>query len=168
MMVARNVRRLHRIDMRLYCQEVLGQVGCSLFCSADFQPRCVLRILTLATGIGCFLVGGLITFAIIRAIGKGSPELAFVMGAVLGTQVAAVVHHRQSGTTNSLAVKLSLGLALAVGAIVLGSILHVIFSPFEYPEISIPIAAVGSFVFPFVLFDTMWKTLSKAKTSKAG
>ena len=124
-----------------------------------------MRIITLVTGISCFFVGALITLGIIRAIEKGSPELAFVVGAILGTQIAALVHHRQPGTSNSLAVMLSLGITLAVAAVVLGSILHVVFAPFNYPEISVPIAAVGSFVFPFVLFDTMWKALSKGKVN---
>lgn len=122
-----------------------------------------MRVHTLATGIGCFVLGATITFAVIRAIDKGSPELAFVAGAILATQMAAVVHHRQHGTTNDFAIRLGLGAALAAAAIIVGGVLHLAFSPFRYPEISVPIAAIGSFVFPFVLFGAMWNTLSKAK-----
>ena len=51
----------------------------------------------LAIAVLSQLVGGGITFAVVRMVGKGSPELAFVVGAILGTQLAAVVHHRIGG-----------------------------------------------------------------------
>ena len=38
---------------------------------------------------------------------------------------------------------------------------HLTASPFKFVEISVPFAAVGSFVFPFVLFNTMWNALPK-------
>ena len=107
------------------------------------------------------LVGGAVTFAVIRMLGKGSPELAFVVGAALGAQMAAVAHHRAEGAVSSTRVKAITGAALALGVIILGVILHFAFAPFEFPAISIPISAVGAFVFPFVLFDTMWNALSK-------
>jgi hypothetical protein len=122
-----------------------------------------MRILTLATDIGCFFLGAIVTFAIIRGIDKGNPELTFVVGAILATNVAAMVHHRQSGTANNLAIKLALGAMLAISAVVFGVLLHFAFSPFKYPEVSVPIAAVGCFVFPLVLFNTMWKAMSKSK-----
>jgi hypothetical protein len=128
-----------------------------------FPREVTLRILTLVAGAGCFLFGATIAFAIVRAVEMGSPELAFVVGAILGTQVAAVVHHRQSGSTNSFLIKVALGATLAVTAVAMGIVLHFGFSAFNYPEISVPMGAIGSFVFPFVLFDTMWKALSKAK-----
>jgi hypothetical protein len=68
-----------------------------------------------------------------------------------------VVHYRQSGTTNSFSIKAALGAVLAISAVALGVILHFAFSPFEYVEVSVPIAAIGCFGFPFVLFDAMWK-----------
>ena len=108
-----------------------------------------------------FIAGGSITFAVIRWLGKGSPELAFVVGAVLGTQIAAVVHHRTPGAVSSPGVKAGVGTALALGAVLLGLVLHAFWKPFNYPEISIPIAVVGAFVFPFVLFEQMWNALSK-------
>lgn len=128
-----------------------------------FACEVTLRILTLAAGAGSFFVGAAITFAVIRLMEADHPELAFIVGAILGTELAALVHHRQEGTTNSFATKATVGLALAVAAVVVGITLHLMANPFHYPEISIPMAAVGSFVFPFVLFDTMWNALSKPK-----
>ena len=113
------------------------------------------------SAILAFCVGGSVTFAVVRYLGKGSPELAFVLGAILGTQIAAVVHRRQPEASNSLAVKVRVGAALVLSTILLGIVMHALWKPFNYPEISIPIAVVGAFVFPFVLFDQMWKTVSK-------
>jgi hypothetical protein len=109
------------------------------------------------------LVGGAVTFAVVRMIGKGNPELAFVVGAVLGTQLAAVAHRRAAGAASSPGVKASVGAALACGALLMGVALHLAFAPFPFPGISIAFAVVGSFVFPFVLFDTMWNALSKKR-----
>jgi hypothetical protein len=117
----------------------------------------------LAVAVVSLLVGGAVTFAVIRMVGKGSPELAFVVGAVLGTQLAAVVHHRTPGAASSSRVKAAIGVALACGVVVLGAVLHLAFAPFEFAWVSIPIAAVGAFVFPFVLFDTMWNALTKKR-----
>ena len=113
------------------------------------------------SAILAFIVGGGITFAVVRWLGKGSPELAFVVGAVLGTQIAAVVHRRSPAAVSAPGVKVGVGAALALSTILLGALMHALWKPFDYPEISIPIAVVGSFVFPFVLFDTMWNALSK-------
>ena len=108
-----------------------------------------------------FIVGGCITFAVVRWLGKGSPELAFIVGAVLGTQIAAVVHRRSPGAVSSPRVKAGVGVALALSTILLGTVMNALWKPFDYPEISIPIAVVGAFVFPFILFETMWNALSK-------
>lgn len=120
-----------------------------------------LKAIALGTGVVSFFIGAAVTFAAIRLIGKGSPELAFVVGAILGTQLATVAHHRQPQATASAGTKLGLGVALGAAALIFGLLAHVAFRPYTYPDVSIPMAVVGSFVFPFVLFDTMWKALSK-------
>jgi hypothetical protein len=120
-----------------------------------------MKPVVLTVSVVSFLVGGGITFAVVKWLGIGSPELAFVVGAILGTQLAAVAHHRIPGATNSTGFKASVGGALATSAIALGIVLHAVFTPFQYVGISVPIAAFGAFVFPFVIFDTMWKALSK-------
>ena len=112
-----------------------------------------------------FLVAGGVTFAVIQWLGRGSPEMAFVAGAVVGTQVAAVVHHRTPRADSSAGVKAGVGAALAVGTVLLGAALHAGWKPFQFPGVSIPISVVGAFVFPFVLFDTMWDSLSKKRGS---
>ncbi len=108
-----------------------------------------------------FTVGAAVTFLAMWAISIGSPELAFIVGAVLGSQIGAIMHHRQPGSQSTVAAKAMLGVVLSVCAIIVGLVLYLTKNPFKFAEISIPIAAVGSFVFPFVLFNTMWNTLSK-------
>ena len=110
-----------------------------------------------------YAIGGAATFAVIRWLGKGSPDLAFVVGAVLGTEVAAIVHWRTggAGAGGTGWLKAAVGLALALSAGASGLLLHMAFRAFEHPDVSIPIGAAGAFLFPFVLFDTMSKTLSR-------
>lgn len=120
-----------------------------------------MKVAGYAFAILAFIVGGSITFAVVRWLGKGGPELAFVVGAVLGTQIAAIVHHRSPGAVSSPGVKAGVGAALALSTILLGIVLHALWKPFSYPEISIPIAMVGTFVLPFFLFDQIWNSLSK-------
>ncbi len=122
-----------------------------------------MKAIVLIVSVASCVIGGAATFAVIQWIGKGTPELAFIVGAIVGTQVGAVVHYRQKGATNSPATKAKLGLALGGANVAFGLVLHYAAAPFAYADVSIPIAAVGGFVFPFVLFDTMWNALSKYK-----
>ena len=117
---------------------------------------------TLIISAFCYFIGGAITILITRAISIEKPELSFVVGAILASQVGALLHHRQPGAEPTVSAKATLGAVLAVCAIILGFILHLTFNPFTFVAVSISISAVGSFVFPFVLFNTMWKALTKA------
>ena len=114
----------------------------------------------LIIAMAAFLAGGVFTFAIISALGVGAPELSFVVGAVLGTQVAALLH-RAPSADNGIRVKLTVGVTLAIGAVILGGVLYLAFNPFAYIETSVPIGVVGSFVLPLVLFGTMRNALSR-------
>jgi hypothetical protein len=52
---------------------------------------------------------------------------------------------------------------LAVVTAVFGLALHRLFAPFKFADVSIPISALGVFVFPFAIFNVMWFALSKSK-----
>ena len=71
-----------------------------------------------------FLAGASVTYLVIRTISIGSPELSFIVGAVLGSQVGAIIHHRQPGAEPTAAAKAILGVVLAVCALILGVVLH--------------------------------------------
>ena len=118
---------------------------------------------TLALAAILFVAGASITFAIIRWLGKGDPELSFIIGAILATQGAAAIHFYTPGSTNTTTGKAILGVVVAVTAVVYGLVLHYLFAPFKFAEVSIPICSIGAFFFPFGLFNTMWNALAKTK-----
>ncbi len=114
-----------------------------------------------------FIVSGGLAFLVIRAISMGNPELSFIVGAVIGSQTGAIMHHRHPGSQPTATAKLLLGVVLAACALVLGVILHVTANPFTFAEVSVPAAIVGSFAFPLLLFNTMWNALSKQQRSRS-
>ncbi len=110
-----------------------------------------------------FIAGGLITIAIIRWMNADNPELLFGMGSILGTQIGAIMHHRQPGATPNFRAKAMLGAVLALSTIALAMALHLTIRPFKFVEVSLPISTIGAFAFPFVIFNTMWKSLSSVR-----
>ena len=106
------------------------------------------------------LVGAAITFAIIRWLNKGDPELSFIVGSIIGIQVAAFWHTRTVGAQNTLLNKALLGIVLALTTAALGFMLHQLYEPFKFADISIGMSTLGSFIFPFVLYNTFWKALA--------
>jgi hypothetical protein len=122
-----------------------------------------MKTTTLAIAALVFIGAALVTFAIVRWLEIDAAELAFVVGGVLASQIAAVIHYRTPGSKNTVGVKVTLGVVLAIAALAFGLILNALFSPFKFAEISIPIATLGVFAFPFAVFGTTWNALSKSK-----
>jgi hypothetical protein len=112
---------------------------------------------------GAFVVGALLADAIIRAIGLGARDFALVVGAIIGSYVGAIVWHRQSPGTSPSSVKLGLGAVLSITAAGFALIYQAIGGWLAYPEVVIPIAAIGCFVFPFAVVGPIWKALSAGK-----
>jgi hypothetical protein len=123
-----------------------------------------LKVTTLAIAAAVFTGAASITFAIVRWLEQDA-DYAFAAGAILATQIAAIIHYRTPGSTNTIGVKAMLGAVLSLTALLFGLLLNAWFSPFKFADISIPIATLGAFGFPFVLFGTMWNALSKSKRS---
>lgn len=117
---------------------------------------------TIAIAAAVLIVGASITLAVTRWLGADA-EIAFVVGAVLATQVAAFVHFGTPGSVNSVKVKLVLGTVLAVAALLFGLLINALYSPFRFADVSIPIATIGTFGTPFVLFGQMWNVLFRSK-----
>ena len=123
----------------------------------------MLKLVSCLVSVLSLVVGAAITLGIVRAIGTGSAELAFVVGAIFATGAGVMMYYRQGGVSASAAVKFQLGAVLAVTAIVFGVAAQGAVGAFKYPAISIPVGAVGSFIFPFVLFNTLWKPFAQLR-----
>ena len=125
-----------------------------------------MKLATLFLATAVFVAAASITFTIIHWLKIGDPGLAFVAGAILGTQAGSLLHHRTPDAANTMGVKCLLGAVLAVTAALFGVALHVLFAPFKFAEITIPISAIGTFFFPFVIFNTMWSTMSQSRKKR--
>lgn len=112
---------------------------------------------------GIFVAVALLAHAINRAIGWAGIDSALVVAAIVASQAGTFVWHRQAPASAERSVKRGLGVVLSVTAVVFTLILHVISGWPVYPEVTIPIVAVGCFMFPFVVVGSLWKALSKGK-----
>ncbi len=105
-----------------------------------------------------YAVSTAIAFAVMRAIGHGDASMALLLGAILSSQAAALIYHRRQPERAPVAIKAAVGAVLVVAGVGMGLLIHTAWLPIEAPDIVIPIAAIGSFFFPFVLFETLRKT----------
>ncbi len=116
-------------------------------------------VLALVAQLACVAL----VFSLQRWLSPGpSNGLPFVVGSILGTQLGALTHARRAEARNTPGVKAALGVTLAAGAGLGGIALHRAVAPFEHPEITVGLSALGSAVFPFVLFNQMWRAVRGA------
>jgi len=121
--------------------------------------RSILSVLL--TALTC-LAGTLITYGIMVAGGFEQTGIIFIMGGIVGTQMAVWRMVKAAGQASiPLKEKALAGLVLGVTNGVTGVVLQWVAHPFLYPEIVIPIEGVGSFVFPFVLTGTLAKSFAR-------
>lgn len=107
------------------------------------------------------IVGSAIVAGIILGFHVGHETVALVVGATLGSGVAAWLYHRRNLNRAPGSVKMQTGVVLAVLCVIMAALIQAIWGWMAYPEIEIPIASVGTFVFPFVLFETMRNAVAK-------
>ena len=110
-----------------------------------------------------FVAIALLANAIIRAVGWEARDFALVAAAIVASQVGALVWHRQSPASAERSVKLGLGAALSVTAVAFTLVFQAMSGWLAYPEVTVPIAAIGCFVLPFAVVGPVWKALSKGK-----
>jgi hypothetical protein len=108
-----------------------------------------------------FVAVAFLADAIIRAIGWENRSFALVAAAIVGSEVGAIVWHWQGPGTPERSVKLGLGAVLSITAVAFALVFQAIGNWLTHPEVVIPIAAIGCFVFPFAVVGSMWKALSK-------
>jgi hypothetical protein len=106
-----------------------------------------------------------ITFCFVQA-GEQRSSLPFVMGAIVGTQAGVFALWKGGLPALTRRAKIRLALALAGTATVAGFITDVLLEMSRYPEVTLPIAALGSGIFPFVLADTFWKPLAQMRNKE--
>jgi len=110
-----------------------------------------------------FVAVALLAYAIILAGGWEAHDFALVAAAIAASQVGALVWHRQAPASAERSVKLGLGVVLSVTAVAFTLIFQAVSGWLAYPEIIVPIAAIGCFVFPFAVVGPVWRALSKGK-----
>ena len=112
-----------------------------------------------------YVIGVTLAYAIIAAF-DGDMNIALGMGAILGTQIGAWLYHRRESAAAPSSVKASVGLLMAALCVLQSLLFQALWGWLKYPEISIPIGALGAFVFPFVLYGTMQKAFVKTEAGK--
>jgi hypothetical protein len=113
-----------------------------------------------------YIVGVSLTYAIIATLHVGDVNISLVTGSVLGAVIGALLYHRRESATAPFSVKASVGLLMAILCVIQSLLFQALWGWQKFPEVSIPIGAVGSFLFPFVLYGTIQKALVKAKEGK--
>jgi hypothetical protein len=113
--------------------------------------------------VATFVAMAMLEDTAIRVAGWGARDFALIVAAIISNHVGVVIWHRQAPATSEQSVKLGLGAVLAVTAVVFTLIWQAISGWLEYPEVVVPLTAIGCFVFPFAVVGSLWKALAKGK-----
>jgi hypothetical protein len=108
-----------------------------------------------------------LALVVIAKLAVDDADFGWIAAAVVATFVGALSFHRRHPEKASLAAKATLGAVLAVLAVVEALVVLQCFWRWTpHPEVIIPIVAAGTFVFPVVIFNSVQKSLEKARTRK--
>jgi hypothetical protein len=118
-----------------------------------------LKPLALVLAAVAFAAAAGVALSLIRRFAVADDPLAMIVGATVGTMTGIVAHSRQPGAAPTRAARFSLGAALAATSLLVALVLHGLGLGFRLPEVTVPMSALGSFVFPFVFFGSTWKAL---------
>src|SRR5262245_56990922 len=94
-----------------------------------------------------FVAVALVAYVTIRAINWNATDFSLVVAAILGSQLGAVIWHRQAPETRERSVKLGLGAVLSPTAVAFALVFQATSNWLERPEVTVPIAAIGCFFF---------------------
>jgi hypothetical protein len=115
----------------------------------------IMKATELAIVAGAHLVAFAVAAAVIRLLGIGDPGLALIAGASLGAGIAAMLYHRRNPDIAPFAVKAAAGGVLSCMAVITGVLSQLLLKWMTCPEVVIPISAIGSFFFPWAVFNSM-------------
>lgn len=102
-----------------------------------------------------------IALPVIMRVKPDSPELALGVAAITGTWIAALLNHRCRSIPASLLAKAALGGEMAMLCIIECLVVQWQWHIFAMPEVIIPVSAVGTFGFPFVLFGIFERSFKR-------
>lgn len=121
-------------------------------------PMKLTQLLTVAgVHVATFAVA---LFAVMH-IQPDMPELALVVAAITGTFTGAFLYHRTETISASFSEKAAVGGVMAIICVVETLVAQSLWHIMDMPEVEIPISAIGTFVFPFVLFKPFEKSLRR-------
>lgn len=111
--------------------------------------------------VSVFVAVALSAYTIILAVGGEVRDFILAAAAITASQVGALVWHRQAPDSAERMVKLGLGTVLSVTSVAFSLILQAVSGWLAYPEVTVPIVAIGCFVLLFAIVGPLWKSLSK-------
>lgn len=122
-----------------------------------------------------YLISGLVysataffVFLVILLTQYDTHTLIFLMGSICA--LSYIAWQRSKHNITALATrdeKITIGILFANFTLIVGLALQLLFHPFEYPEITIGIAIIGSFIFPFIILNTFVKAFNKDLQKKS-
>jgi len=116
--------------------------------------------------IACvFAVAALVTYAIMQAVHidphRQQTSLALIVASLAATSLGAAIWRREAPDTPLMRVQALLGATLAVTSVAVSLAMQWAARWMAYPEIAIPVAAVGCFVYPFFGTKRVWEGAPK-------
>ena len=119
---------------------------------------------TLAASAAAYVGSAVVAFGLARVIGFEQLTLAFIVAAVVGSNVGPYYHRRRPDAEFTGRSKAQLGAVLFVSALLSGVALQLTVGGMVHPDIVVPIAALGSFAFPFAVSQSMWKATDRNRS----
>lgn len=110
-----------------------------------------------------YLVSFTITALIISYFKVSYPGLAFIVGSLAGTQIAAWSHCKCCNKLATYRIKAIIGGQLSLLSIIAGYFSQLLLNWIAFPKVTLSISAIGSFIFPFVIFGQIQKSFIKSK-----
>lgn len=98
---------------------------------------------------------------VVLTYGVGEPDYAFIVAAGVGAFSGAHRYHGHHQDKAPFNVKATLGLVMSILCAIEMIALLSVWTYTRYPTVTIPITVLGTFGFPFVLFETIRKSMKR-------
>ena len=91
----------------------------------------------------------------VATIAPTAQEIGFAIAAVAGGITAAVLHQRRTRDRATASAKLGVGVMMALLAVVVGFVTHILWQSTLRPQRWLPVAAAGTLIVPWIIFPLM-------------